>query len=154
MPTFKIGNIWSVHNKEWICITTNSYIKKDGTLAMGRGVAKDALEMYPDLDKILGGFVNKVCGNLGFYGVGVVSRYNLIALQTKYHHANKSSIELISKSINKLGQVFHPDELNTNINIPFPGIGYGQLTPSKVYKSCLKDLPANYIIWSTEPIIL
>jgi len=38
-----IGNIWNYYNKgNWIVITTNGTIKKNGEAVMGRGVALEA----------------------------------------------------------------------------------------------------------------
>ena len=36
------------------CITTNGFIKKDGTCVMGRGCAKQAADYWPQLPKTLG----------------------------------------------------------------------------------------------------
>lgn len=151
MSLFKVGDIWTAPKGEWIVITTNSYIKKDGKLAMGKGVAKEALNKYPMIDQILGEYINETCKHLGFYGIAIITRYNLIALQTKYYFNEISSIELINKSISKLKRIM-PE--SGKINMVFPGIGYGQLSPEKVYKECLKDLADNYIIWSTSKTIL
>lgn len=144
MPILKTGDIWSVPKEEWICITTNSYIKKNGALAMGKGIAGEALNRFPALDDLLGGFIKKNCGHLGFYGIAIVTKYNLVALQTKYHFKDRSTYELIKKSICKLAS-FH---LPGIVNIAFPGIGYGGLDPEIVWKDCLQDLAANnYHIW-------
>jgi len=143
MPILKIGDIWKVPAEEWICITTNSFVKKDKTLAMGKGIAGEALDRFPELNKILGEFVIRTCGHLGFYGTAIVTKYKLVALQTKYNFKDKSTYELIKKSINKL--VSH--HLPNNINIAFPGIGYGGLDQMIVWNDCLQDLAAKYIIW-------
>jgi hypothetical protein len=151
MPQFKTGDIWTAPKNSWIVITTNSYIKKNGRLAMGKGIAKEALDRYPILDALLGGFISRVCGHLGVYGVAVVSKFNLIALQTKTHYAGKSTISLINNSIQKLKECSLPDE---KINMVFPGIGYGQLQARDVYLDCLKDLSAKYTIWSKDLFII
>jgi hypothetical protein len=158
MPIFRTGNIWTTRTDvySWLAITTNSFIKKDGTLAMGAGIAKEALEKYPDIDKLFGEKIQKLCNPLAFYGVVNVPKYNLFALQTKYHFKDGSTIELIKRSIGKLKVLVSYLVLenidyafnNLEIHIPFPGIGYGGLNPKIVYENCLKDLPDNYIIWT------
>lgn len=151
MPQFKTGDIWTVPKNEWIVITTNSFVKKDGSLVMGRGVAKEALEKDPMLDKLLGGFVKQTCGHLGFYGCAIIAKYKMAALQTKFHYSNKSSIELINRSIKRLRGSILPFE---RVNMVFPGIGYGQLSARDVYLSCLKDLPGYYTIWSKDLFVI
>lgn len=37
-----------------ICITTNGFVKKDGRAVMGRGCAKTALDLWPEIDLDLG----------------------------------------------------------------------------------------------------
>ena|SRR3990167_5006344 len=62
----KTGNIWDFIGKvDAICITTNGYVKRDGTCPMGRGIAKEALSRYPKIDKILGLYL-KQYGNRPF----------------------------------------------------------------------------------------
>jgi len=44
------GDIWEQHKLgRWIVITTNGAIKNDGSCVMGRGVAKQAADKYPEL---------------------------------------------------------------------------------------------------------
>ena len=47
----KQGNIWEdFDNLDYVCITTNSVVKRNGTLTMGAGIALDAdLMRNPDL---------------------------------------------------------------------------------------------------------
>jgi hypothetical protein len=158
MPKFKKGNIWTSRRQEysWMAITTNSVIKPDGTLVMGAGIAKEALEYYPGIDKIFGEKISKICKPLGFYGCVAIPNRRILALQTKYNFKDKSTIELVKRSIHRLVDVidftkiynidFSYQELI--VHIPFPGIGYGGLNPKLVYESCLKDLPDNYIFWT------
>jgi len=40
------------------CITTNGFVKKDGSCVMGRGCAKQAADYWPRLPKILGENIN------------------------------------------------------------------------------------------------
>jgi len=49
------GDIWDYIGKvDVLCITTNGFIKSNGCGVMGRGIAKEALERYPGIDKELG----------------------------------------------------------------------------------------------------
>ena len=53
-------NIWEFLGKvDAICITTNGFIKRDGSCPMGRGIAKEALNRYPGIDKKLGSYLSQ-----------------------------------------------------------------------------------------------
>ena len=47
------GDIWK-SDCDIIAITTNGVVKKNGELVMGRGIASQAKQRYPDIPKILG----------------------------------------------------------------------------------------------------
>lgn len=43
------GNMWTYHNQgQWIIVTTNNAIKKNGAAVMGRGIAGELSIRYPD----------------------------------------------------------------------------------------------------------
>lgn len=49
MPRFCQGDMWSVYDDaDLFLITTNSTLKKNGALAMGRGIAQQARAASPD----------------------------------------------------------------------------------------------------------
>jgi hypothetical protein len=49
------ANIWAIANQyNAIVITTNGCVKKNGEAVMGRGIAKEATERYPNIQKHLG----------------------------------------------------------------------------------------------------
>jgi hypothetical protein len=49
------GNLWDYHDDGWwIAITTNGFIRRDGTAVMGRGCAAQAAKRYPALPRRLG----------------------------------------------------------------------------------------------------
>lgn len=52
------GNIWDMKN-DAICITTNGYVKKNGDAVMGRGIAKEAVDAYPQLPSWLGNHLRR-----------------------------------------------------------------------------------------------
>lgn len=51
------GDIWKVaaENHDWIVIPTNGFVKVNGKAVMGRGLAYQAMEKYPELPAELGG---------------------------------------------------------------------------------------------------
>lgn len=47
------GNLWDANVDAYV-ITTNGTLKKDGTLVMGKGCAREARDMFPGIDKLVG----------------------------------------------------------------------------------------------------
>ena len=89
------GNIWHYHPDDTVCITINKVIGKNG-LIMGKGIALQAKELYPELPKQWASMVSKILDyNVTFYD----KEHNLIATQTKEHWRNPSKLEIIKKSL-------------------------------------------------------
>lgn len=60
------GNIWDLAPEyDTVVITTNGYVKKNGEAVLGRGIAKEAKEIFPDLPLKLGKRITEH-GNLCF----------------------------------------------------------------------------------------
>ena len=58
-------NIWNYGENCIICIPTNGFVKKNGCGVMGRGLAKECLNIFPGIDKKLGeGIITN--GNIPF----------------------------------------------------------------------------------------
>lgn len=143
----KIGNIFECMDElDYVGITTNSTLNNKGHLVMGAGNAKQAKEVCPELPAIFGEQVSKGCGNLGFYGLLRHNQY--FALQTKLHWRDKSPIEVVKRSINKLrlASLKHPDKV---FGVPFPAINHGKLSEEEIIP-LLKELPENVIIFKLE----
>jgi len=112
------GNIWDFDG--FHCVTTNSVVKQNGELVMGRGVALDAATRYPSIPKKLGDLV-KQYGNKPF----IFFDEKIISFPTKHHWKNPSDIELIiksSKSIALLAEIY-----NLTVFLTRPGCGNGGL---------------------------
>lgn len=58
-------NIWKYEDKAVICITTNGFVKKDGTAVMGRGIALQAKETFHGIDAALGRHITQHGNNVG-----------------------------------------------------------------------------------------
>lgn len=145
MPVFKQGNMWESYDiSDMFIITGNSFIRNNGSLAMGRGIALETRNRIPKIDKFFGKMIIDKCGHLGIYHL---LKYNKIyLLQTKIHFKDPSSIQLINDSVEKLKKIIHPQVV---INMVFPGVGYGGLDKAEVFHTCLSNLPRNVTIWYT-----
>jgi len=143
MPVFKQGNIWDSYNiSNMFIITGNSFIKKDGSLAMGRGIALEAKNKILKIDIIFGKMIIDKCGHLGIYNL--INYNKIYLLQTKIHFKDPSSIDLIYNGIERLKSIINNQLI---INMVFPGIGYGGLTKEEVFHKTLVNLPNNITIW-------
>jgi len=149
MASFERGNMWNAfHETDAFCITTNSYIRNDGELVMGRGIAKVAKQVFDDLPKALGEKIEGSCGHLGTYGLMPSNRKEIdkmVAFQVKTHFRNDADLGLIDSSATALSQMAmsYP---NRRFDLNFPGIGNGGRNVSEV-KPLLEGLPDNVHIW-------
>ncbi len=130
------------------CITTNSYIRNDGELVMGAGIALQAKKIFDGLPLALGRKIENKCGHLGTYGTLPSNRKEidkLVAFQVKTHFKNQADLGLIEKSANQLSTIAtkYP---NKRLDLNFPGIGNGGRDVEKVMP-IVKKLPDNVHIW-------
>jgi hypothetical protein len=150
MPKFERGNMWNAfEDTDAFCITTNSYIRKDGEVVMGRGIAKQTKKLFGDLPLALGNKIKERCGHLGTYGVLPTNRNEndkFVAFQVKTHFKNDATIALIENSAKLLGRMaFKYDDKRFDLN--FPGIGNGGLDQSEVKPVITDFLPDNVHVW-------
>ena len=153
MPTFKTGDMWSAFDEVALfLLTTNSTIKRNGALVMGRGIVRQARDRFPGLDAALGKQILNVCGNQGQYGLFVSPRWRKArvgAFQVKRHYSQPASLELIRHSAVTLHAwcAAHPNAL---VALNFPGIGNGRLCREDVLP-ILRQLPEQVVIWEYPP---
>lgn len=127
------GDLWG-YPVAYRCITTNGFVKKDGSCVMGRGCAKEATERYPGIEFDLGKLITK-------YGNIVMKpRDGLYTFPVKHKWWEKADLNLIKQST---AQLFYILQDKVECVIPRPGCGNGGLKWDDV-KPILKDLPDNY----------
>lgn len=137
--------MWNAfHDTDAFCITTNSYIRNDGELVMGRGIAKVAKQTFEDLPKAFGEKID----HLETYGLIPSNRNEIdkfVAFQVKTHFRNQADLDLIGKSAEGLLQMAekYPDK---RFDLNFPGIGNGGRKQDEVMP-IIEDLPKNVHVW-------
>jgi hypothetical protein len=128
----KKENLWN-SNADIILITTNSFIKNDGALAMGKGAALEMKTKYPLLPFDFGKTIREKYGHLKEYNIilesSIPSRFGIF--QVKYHFKDSANIELIKRSILKLQIMASNNDIQFAMN--YPGIGFGQLSEKDVF---------------------
>jgi len=113
-----------------IVVTTNSYIKDNGRLVMGRGAALQATQhVAADIALECGRAIDLSGSKYGFLEIRSPYREGKIGFgifQVKHHWKKPASLELIEHAVQKLNEYCeaHPD---LTIRMNFPGIGNGQL---------------------------
>ncbi len=119
------GNLWEA-NASHRAITTNGVVKADGRLVMGAGIAKQALDLYPGIDMVLGRYV-KTYGNRCI----ILHADHIISFPTKNHWRDKSDISLIITSCKQIAEIADKFKISS-IAIVKPGCQNGGLLWSDV----------------------
>lgn len=145
MPTFKQGNMWYVFDAvDYFVITTNAYVKQNGALVMGAGIARQVRDKWPGIDVEMGKAVRAAMDAQKYYGVILGEKLGIF--QVKYYFADAADLDLIWRSATELERVARemPDK---TFALNFPGIGNGKLSRELV-APLLKGLPDNVQVWS------
>ena len=131
------GDIWEYSGKRWIIITTNGTIKRDGTCVMGRGIAEQAKDRYPELPKLLGDYIGK-------FGNKIMPWWNksLITFPVKHNWWEDADLKLIEKSCQELAEFLGPSP-GAMVR---PGCGNGGLSWSTVKPILEKYFSDNILI--------
>ncbi len=155
MPKFQTGNMWDVwDDADLFLITTNSFIRKNSQLTMGRGMAFDAALRDKQMALYFGRELKKADMHLKVYGLFIPSLWphrREGAFQTKLHWQDRADTDIIIESTRQLfvWAETHNGDSPKNIHLNFPGIGYGGLDRKKVLP-IVEILPNNVTIWEKE----
>lgn len=123
-------NLWDFHSLgHWLVITTNGSINSAGKAVMGRGIAEQAAEKYPDLPSQLADKIRR-------HGLCVTAfpSLKIVAFPVKNKWADVASIPLIARSAGQLATFADrttPD-LKKKFYLPRPGCGNGRRSWSQV----------------------
>ena len=144
------GNIWDYYNKgNWIVITTNGTVKKDGTCVMGRGVALQAKRKYDWLPDELGRRIKNYGNKVYFF-----TESRLITLPVKHNWWEKADINLIESSLLDLVRLIEWCKEYSPIKVPIymvrPGCSNGRLDWKDVKPVLEKYLDDRFIIVNNE----
>lgn len=147
-PCVVIGNMWDVYRTQghlW-CFTTNSRVKNNGCLTMGKGIAGSVAKTYPHIPGILGEKIRSNGQSMGVYGLYVLSN-GMAAFQTKKDWRDNSDIEIIKYSSEQLMKYLDSSDEYNKADLAFPGIGLGRLNEHEVYDVISDILDNRVILW-------
>lgn len=134
------GELWDFYGKPrtYVCITTNGFVKNDGTAVMGRGCAAEAARKESALPKLLGRLLQQH-GNK----IHVLVTDKMLTFPVKHVWWEKADLDLIKSSADQLLAIAQANPKYKFI-LPRPGCGNGRLEWKDVRK-VLKHLPSN--VW-------
>lgn len=134
---------------DWHFVTTNGYVRKNGTLVMGRGAALEATKKFPGIDLWYGNKVKQYEGNPYYILFGYANKnYSIGLFQVKYRWSDKASIDLIDESSKRLAKLAKK-YIDQTFALNFPGIGNGQLAREDVL-SFILNLPNNVHVFERD----
>ena len=146
------GDMWSAWSSvDLFLITTNSTVRRDGALVMGRGIAKEAATRWPRLPYSLGNRISSL--GTDKYGI-IVSAFwpktKIGAFQVKVYWGDPADLDLILFSTKKLIHWcgLHP---SAAVALNFPGIGNGRQDPANVLP-IIRKLPDQVTVWTRHPL--
>lgn len=130
------GNLWA-YPADVRVITTNGFVKKDGSAVMGRGCALEAVRgvpgkvgSWPGLPSILGAQIENDGNHVFFLGACVTPATGvLVSFPVKHHWRQEADPELIKRSATELIKVVDDVSLEDGevVVMPRPGCGNGGL---------------------------
>jgi hypothetical protein len=115
-----VGNIWECAGAPVIVITTNGSLTRDGRAIMGRGVARQAAEKYPEIPAVLGKLLSAGGNHVFDLGNGIVT---FPVEETAW---SLSDLRIIARSASELRDLVDASGWR-RIVVPRPGCGGGGL---------------------------
>ena len=139
MITEVYKNLWNFDPEIYYrVITTNGNIKSNGEAVMGRGIALQAAERYPELPTLLGNYIKR-----GGNSVCINSDHKIIMFPTKNKWWEKSNCELIKKSCKDLFILCIQWNIK-DIVMPMVGCSNGGLKWDNVKEIIYKELISDF----------
>lgn len=134
-------DIWNYWGKKGhiVVITTNNEGDSRGFLIMGKSIALEAKNRIPNLPKQMSPYVGARYLTVNWPKDGV------LCLQTKYLWRDKSPMELVQDSIQRLGEIALRDE-ETVLHTVRPACGNGGRDWEKEIKPLCQEWPNNIVV--------
>ena len=132
------GDLWD-SDCDIKAVTTNSFVRQDGALVMGKGAALQAARKFPELPFVAGQKLLWKFGHLSRYGWLYLPELNIGLFQVKRHWKNDAELRLIKYATEDLCK-FLQKHSSITVAMNFPGIGNGRLSFDLV-KPIVESLP-------------
>ena len=139
-----VGDLWDFYDVgDWVGITTNGDVSREGLAIMGKGVAKEAAEWISPLRFLLGQALRQ-----GGNHVHVFCKHRIVTIPVKCHWHAPASKELIERSFGELVTVWK--DRKDPLYMVRPGCGAGGLKWETVKPLCEKYLDDRFVIVEQE----
>ena len=128
-------DIWELFDdNSFIVVPTNISVKANGNAVMGRGIAAQAVQKYPNLPKLYGKAIIEGKTINGFY---VFPKYRIVTVAVKKHWKQDADIVLIESQLELLKRSTEKMNYETLL-MPLIGCGFGRLTYEQILPLLLK----------------
>ena len=114
------ADIWRYHQRDYICIPTNGFVKGNGRCVMGRGLAKQCVQRIQNIDLFLGEMIKRH-GNVPI----IFKSFKIISFPVKHHWKDRADLVLIRQSAVKLVTIADKHDLK-RVVLPRVGCGNGK----------------------------
>lgn len=145
------GDLWALagHGRSAVCVTTNGAVRRDGACVMGRGCARQAAQLDPEVPFLLGSLIREH-GNVVHVIRDRPGRAALLSFPVKDSWEQEARLSLIEASCRQL--VALADERDwINVLLPRPGCGNGRLTWAEVGPVVEPLLDDRFAVVHTRP---
>ena len=140
------GDLWTFHDAgEFICVTTNGFVKANGCAVMGRGTAIQCVKRYPEAPKKLGDMILRHGNVVSPF----LSERKILSFPVKNNWWEKADLELIRKSANGLSMLVDIWSIE-RVYLPKPGCGTGQLLWKDVKPILTSVLDDRFVVVELE----
>lgn len=141
------GNMLDMWGKtDLFLFTSNPIVNKQGLAVMGRGIAKQIADKYPQVQKEFGQYLAFPGPDFNCDRLCVVDDQLVGFFMVKDHWRSPARLDIISDSVDEL---IHMAEVYERIDLNFPGIGNGKLARDYVLP-VIQDLPNNVHVWEYD----
>lgn len=117
----------------WVAILTNGVVRRDGKAVMGRGVAKECADRFPEFPEKFGNALKSLGNNVLSW-----SEYSMFTFPTKSDWKDPSNILIISRSCRQLKEYLAEHPEIEKVYLPRPGCGEGGLDYESEVKPTLE----------------
>lgn len=115
------GNLFD-QKVDVVCITTNGSIRADGRAIMGRGCARQAAALFPELPLLLGNKIKTFGNSLHYLKYYEDRGYTICSFPVKHEWHEKADLKLIEESCKELVESTMPE---TTVALVRVGCGNG-----------------------------
>jgi hypothetical protein len=134
----------TIQTQQWdaVCVTINTVIKADGSLVMGAGTAAVIAAKFPQVPAEFGRIIKaqrKYSPTHTFPAICTFYTPTVIGMPTKVHYSNKSTLELVERSLKQLGIIVNTFGYE-RVLLPKPGCALGGLSWSKEVRPLCEEL--------------